>query len=583
MRIFVTFEDRRDSLDVKPADDVASLKAKTIDVFQIDTRGGQFVVLNYQGSDLMDDWYLSDIGIHAGATLKAGLREEVKPTLYVYSAFNDETIEILEDLNPITTTVAELKTFVVRRCGIPITVFRLVAMDGSDMYDVNSLDTYNIELGATVTMLTWDGWNEFLKAASIGHTAEVLKTMSSDDMVAKYQYRVALFIAAHHGHMDLATTMLKQGVRSDEEVGDHPTKEWCEYVHIDSKKTPIHEAAEHGQLQILRIFVFHNICCVTCKDGNGLTPLSVALRKQQREVALYLLTKQWSSVTYSAVTLPLTIYSQVRKWCDKAKDKVLLIYGADKSSLKMRRPYRQNGALCGQGVHVDGFTESYQNGSPRAKPPGRIKSNALSLLRKSSEGSEFEETVLSDSTAGQSSGLSEYGHQSPMSPDSKLPRISDSEVPNLVAKYRQQVAEKRRRRAFRPRSRSTHERSISLPPIVSRMQSSSHQDLRGPFSESDSDSDNIEITANSHEKSTFIRTSAKGKRRRPRESLKLPKLTDDKSMDDLEAEKKKKDREKWRRQLLVDNAVQLPVLTWKRNRNPSFTRGQEGKTFPKKL
>ncbi|XP_077996463.1 protein ANKUB1-like [Glandiceps talaboti] len=584
MRIFVAFEARRDSLDVKPTDDVANLKAQVTDIFQIDTRGGQFVVLNYHGSDLLDDWYLSDIGIHAGATLKVNVREELKPTLYVYSVFNDETIEILEDVNPITTTVAELKTFVVRRCGVPVTVFRLTTNDGVDLYDVNPLDKYNIELGSTVRMYTWDGWNEFLKAAMIGHTAEVLKTLAPDDMVAKYQCRVALFIGAHHGHMDLSTVMLRQGVRSDEAIGDHPVREWCDNSHIESQKTPIHEAAEHGQLQILRIFVYNNICCVTCKDGNALTPLSVALRKQQREVALYLLTKQWSSVTYSAVTLPLSIYSQVRKWCDKAKDRVLLVHGVEKSSLKIRHPYRQNGALCGQGVHVDGFSYSAQNASPKTSSYHRIKDRAKTMLVKkasvvTSTSSESGVTSPDDSAVGSSVGSGDTGPFSPTPIDMKLPRLNDEQVPSLVAKYRQKVADKKRR-TFRPRSRSTSTKPVTFPPINMRMKSSSHQDLTAPFdTDSDSDAD-IEITRNTKQKSTFIRTSAKGKRRKPKSNVKLPEIKQ--ASQNSDAEEKKREKAKWRRQLLIDNAIPLPVLSLEAKQKPFFHIGTRGENIPNK-
>lgn len=39
--------------------------------------------------------------------------------------------------------------------------------------------------------------------------------------------RVALYIAAHYGHVDLAVNLLKCGVKADEPVGDHPKRLWC--------------------------------------------------------------------------------------------------------------------------------------------------------------------------------------------------------------------------------------------------------------------------------------------------------------------------------------------------------------------
>jgi len=48
------------------------------------------------------------------------------------------------------------------------------------------------------------------------------------------------------------------GARCDDPVGEHPARAWmsAEARHVDSFKTPIHEAAETGQLDILRYFVY---------------------------------------------------------------------------------------------------------------------------------------------------------------------------------------------------------------------------------------------------------------------------------------------------------------------------------------
>ncbi len=40
----------------------------------------------------------------------------------------------------------------------------------------------------------------------------------------RYQMRVCLHVAAQHGHVDLALSLLRQGVRADEPVGDHPAR-----------------------------------------------------------------------------------------------------------------------------------------------------------------------------------------------------------------------------------------------------------------------------------------------------------------------------------------------------------------------
>ena len=47
--------------------------------------------------------------------------------------------------------------------------------------------------------------------------------------IAKYQFRVACYIAAHFGHVDLANSLInpKRGaVKPEEPVGQHPGKLW---------------------------------------------------------------------------------------------------------------------------------------------------------------------------------------------------------------------------------------------------------------------------------------------------------------------------------------------------------------------
>ena len=44
----------------------------------------KILTLNYAGSELEDAWSFADIGIGEASTVKALLREEVKPSLYVY-------------------------------------------------------------------------------------------------------------------------------------------------------------------------------------------------------------------------------------------------------------------------------------------------------------------------------------------------------------------------------------------------------------------------------------------------------------------------------------------------------------------
>ncbi|XP_038058131.1 protein ANKUB1-like [Patiria miniata] len=455
IRISALYNKRRLPLDVQVYETVHLVKDKVVDLFRIDTKSSsekKYIVLSYHGAELQDDWVLSEIGVNAGSTLKCSLREEVTPKLFVRCSFNDEVIEIIENLDFASSMVAELRLWITRKIGLPVTVYRILTSSGQEMFDSNLLSQYGIEVGTTLQMETIDGWNEFLKSAIIGHTQQVFRNLNqTDEVICKFQMRVALFVAAHYGHMDLATAMLKNGLRADEKVGDHPSKEWCRSSHIEAYKTPVHEAAEHGQLSILRIFVFNNICVVHSKDGMGLTALNVALRKQQKEVALYLLTKQWANVQFSAMCLPLTVYSAIRRWCDKAKDKVLLVHGLEKSSMKYRKSTHLPGALCGQGVHVDGYTESLMNSCPKSRTLDSLKAKNLELARRG--------TQLSLTDNQQRSTVE------------RLPRLCGTKTPSVVSRYRNKYLSKTKEQHSnvdplpRPRSRSVADTSVVLPDI----------------------------------------------------------------------------------------------------------------------
>ena len=128
-------------------------------------------------------------------------------------------------------------------------------------------------------------------------------------------------------------------------------------------QAPVHEASEMGQLGVLRSFVIQNVCTVLAKDGNQLTPLNIALRKKQKPCASFLLTKQWSKINYTSKTaVPLNIFCKMKRWADRAKDKVLIIHGQWKSSVKNPKRLIQANALVGYGVLLDGFSETKMTG-----------------------------------------------------------------------------------------------------------------------------------------------------------------------------------------------------------------------------
>ncbi|XP_071116073.1 uncharacterized protein [Haliotis cracherodii] len=371
MLIFGLYEGDRVTLDVPTTCSVRELKQMIqgrlnipMDVYRHDKK---ILVLTYAGADLGDDWMFSDLGIVPGTTVRIQLKEEVKPVLFINCSHNNETIHVVDTLTIGQTPVEELRSLAAKRSGLPVSIFRLTTTDGKEMYDGHRLEDYGVDTGHTIKLDNWDGWNEFLNLCALGFTPQVVAQIAPDDVIGRFQMKVALFVAAHCGNVDLARCMLRYGVRCDEPIGEHPQRQWCSNLsHIESLKSPVHEATEMGQLGALRMFVNHDITCLMAKDGNGLAPLNIALRKKVKNCASFILTKQWSKLTFKKdISLNLALYTKIKQWCDAAKEKVFIKYGHSKSSLK--RKLFTTGPLVGHGVSVDGFSASPMTGKPKAQ------------------------------------------------------------------------------------------------------------------------------------------------------------------------------------------------------------------------
>ncbi|ELU15121.1 hypothetical protein CAPTEDRAFT_53190, partial [Capitella teleta] len=384
MRLSVVYENERVILDMNAMERVSDVRERVRDAFGIGSDEGptggemqerKILTLTYCGADLDHKWFITDVGIPSGASIRAVLREELKPTVYIYSVFNEEIVPVIQKINFLTMTAGEFRSIASRKTGLPVGVFRLLNHNGKEMFDCHSLDEYELDLGGTVTLEIWDGWTDFLNLAMMGFSSHVMDSLSSDESVSRYQMRVAMYIAAHFGHVDLAVNLLRMGVRADEPVGIHPIRQWCKTaeVHIDAKKTPIHEAAESGQIGVLRSFVHHNVCTVMAKDGNDLNPLNIALRKKQKPCASFLLTKQWSKMNYTKKhSVPLSIYVKMKRWGERGRDKAFMLHGHWKSSVKNPRRLPQSGALVGQGVQLDGFSSSKMASKTAVKAGHRV-------------------------------------------------------------------------------------------------------------------------------------------------------------------------------------------------------------------
>nr|XP_019604396.1 PREDICTED: protein ANKUB1 isoform X1 [Rhinolophus sinicus] len=354
MRIFIAFEGSFEPFEVSADETVEAVKLMIKDYFHIplseDKQGRRYLELLYAGAALKDSWSLADVGISFGSTLRCFVKEEDKPTLYVFNAVTQETMPILESASLLGKKVSQLRTLIALRCGFPVSVFCLRTPRGLEMYDCNTLSDYQTDTGSTLRLDVWDGWKEFLMGCLLGQKLEVQRYLSNEGPVLKFQKRVALYIAAFYGHIELTEWALKQGVRPNEAVGIHPCRVWCQdALHADVSKCPIHAAAEAGQLLILKAFVNCSVLCLECKNAAGQTPLTITVKHKHKDCVLYLLGKMWSTVSFLKMSVPMRIYIKIKQWILRAQT-----HNLHKSQLCGARVC---GARVGDTVMVDGFTK----------------------------------------------------------------------------------------------------------------------------------------------------------------------------------------------------------------------------------
>ncbi|XP_054441261.1 protein ANKUB1 [Pteronotus mesoamericanus] len=354
MRIFIAFEGSFEPFEVSADETVEAVKLMIKDYFHIplseDEQGRQYLELTYAGAALKDSWSLADVGVSFCSTLKCFVKKEDKPTLHVFNAVTQETMPIMESTSLFGKKVSELRTLISFRCGFPVSVFCLRTPSGLEMYDCNTLRDYQTDIGTTLRLDVWDGWKEFLMGCLLGQKLKVQRYLSNEKPVLKYQKRVALYIAAFYGYIELTEWALKQGARPNEAVGVHPYRAWChEALHADVSKCPIHAAAEAGQLLILKAFVNCSVLCLECRNAAGQAPLTIALKHKHKDCVLYLLSKMWSTVSFLKISVPMRIYIKIKQWVLKAQS-----HNLHKSQPCGSRVF---GAKVGDTVMVDGFSK----------------------------------------------------------------------------------------------------------------------------------------------------------------------------------------------------------------------------------
>ncbi|XP_038658281.1 ankyrin repeat domain-containing protein 60-like [Scyliorhinus canicula] len=142
----------------------------------------------------------------------------------------------------VNMTIKELKSQLELLTGIPTYLQRLYYVDEGEMPDNVTLRYNGIIANPTIRMKTWfqDGWQDLLNAAAHGDITELMSlgvTMDSEYSTANSRYMnikqkkawiaerafVALFIAAHRGHIDMLNFLLMNGANPNTKTRDGHT------------------------------------------------------------------------------------------------------------------------------------------------------------------------------------------------------------------------------------------------------------------------------------------------------------------------------------------------------------------------
>jgi len=375
MKILLQYGRKRSVFEIGENDTVGSLKTLLKDQYSLNLKSSgdsedMILKIAYAGSQLKDEWIISDIGILPGSVLQCSLESRDKIYLRAYSGFNKRTYDFTTPITLDETTIEEFKSMIQDISGIPVTMMRLCKTpNGLEMYDGKTLSDYDVMLGDTMHIDIWDGMGDFLLSVFAGDVTTTMNSLvefAEDPMLHQYQLRVALFIASFHGYLQLVSQLLKSGARCDSPVGVHPARSWYQnsFAHPLSLQTPTHAAAQNGKITCLRLFIHHNPACILPRDGFGRTPTGVARKYGQKECFKLLVAEQFRAQKYSGLSL--SVYGKVRKWCDRARDRVAY-YRLDSNFPVLLATSDKSGhsAVVGSPIQMNGFGDNIQSSASK--------------------------------------------------------------------------------------------------------------------------------------------------------------------------------------------------------------------------
>jgi len=196
-----------------------------------------------------------------------------------------------------STKVLDLKIQIELIAGIPTHLQRVMYLDGGDMEDHSTLRHHDVVDGAQLTLCMWNAYSALVKASAAGLVNEVLKLgvdaksnfqnanvkqMNPTARVKWFRERasVALYIAAHRGHVNLIQKLLSTGVDLA--------------ATTKHGRNVLHFAASGGKNQSVDALLANGAGDLINVDDNlGQTPLQVAAVHNHKSCERRLFLFQW--------------------------------------------------------------------------------------------------------------------------------------------------------------------------------------------------------------------------------------------------------------------------------------------------
>ena len=375
---------KRFMYDVKEGQNVEHIKEIVENHLKIDTSNTLLIEkkihLYYGVCELKDEWIFTDLIIPIGSSIKCLVKNHAIADFYCFIKFKNETLELYDtNFDPNENIVLELRIYISNLIGLPLSVFRLKTAQNLDMYDSKKLSDYKISTKKNEILLeTWKNWDTFLRYCIQGSSIKVFSLMSPNKAIKQFQTRVALYIAAHYGNLDLINNLTAITVRLDRPVGEHPCREWCydfnpnksdklNYLKLEYLKCPIHVIILRGKLSVLISVLKNRLHLLEQKDPYGLLPWRLALKnvnnnKKLKDMASYLILKKFSGKVKLSRNLKISIrlYAKIKLWIENSKEHVFHIYGSSKSSIKSSAFFIKPG-LIGNVPLIDGYNNDFKD------------------------------------------------------------------------------------------------------------------------------------------------------------------------------------------------------------------------------